>query len=574
MSAPRGHRRAVSCCVFGLVALLALSLCLWKCRFGFDYSDEPFYLTIPYRLLKGDALFVDEWHVSQLSGFLLVPFVWLYRAFTGGMDGIMLCARYCYTLGHFAAAAFVFLRLRRYGLPAFLAALSFFLFCPHEITAYSYNTLALDALALCGALLSGGGFTRAPWLQYVLAGLFFAVAVLCCPYLVTLYLVYALCCLLFARRRSVPMFTVKALALFTLGAAVLAAVFLGFLFSRAPLSSLLENVSFILTDPEHPPMSVHDKLSNGFWSTLLCTPGFQYALFAYALLLLALLLDKRRMARRGLYLALSASVALVSYALFYPRSLEKFYNAVMLPMIFPGLVSYILCRSKPKALFFSFFCVGCVYAVCLIFTSNLYFFAISMAMSVTNIASFVFVGVLLSELNEDGAFRSSRLLSVSAAALAALCVLALLLMQLNIKLNRCYFDDPPTYGEKLRLSGGPADGIYTSPGNAAAYSALRSDLAHYDSAAPGGVLFLTSKTWPYLDAESLSFGTYSAWLSIDQENTFNRLQQFYSVNPEKIPRYIYLPMDTPFDAPALLESARSHGAAVYAGEAGYFIEVK
>ena len=570
MSAHPG-RRALSYGAFGFAALCALLLCLWKCRFGFDYSDEPFYLTIPYRLLKGDALFVDEWHVSQLSGFLLVPFVWLYRAVTGGMDGILLCARFCYTLGHFAAAAFVFFRLRRYGLSAFLAALSFFLFCPHEITAYSYNTLALDALAVCGALLSGGGFAHVPWLQYVLSGLFFAAAVLCCPYLAALYLAYALCCLLFARR-GVPMLTMRSLALFTLGAAVLAAVFLGFLFSRASLGALLENVSFILSDPEHPPMSVHDKLSNGFWSTLLCTPGFQYLLYAYALLLLALLLDRRRMTRRALYLALSAVLALFSYALFYPRSLEKFYNAVMLPMLFPGFVSYLLCRNKPKTLFLSLFCVGCAYAVCLIFTSNLYFFAICMAMSVANLASFVFVGVLLAELHEDGAFRSSRVFSVSAAVLAALCVAVLLFMQLNIKLNRCYFDDPPTYGEKLRLDGGPADGIYTSPENAAAYSAIRSDLSYYDCADPGGVLFLTSKTWPYLDAESLSFGTYSAWLSLDQENTFHRLRQFYSVNPEKIPRYLYLPKDTPFDAPALLACARSYGADVRTGEAGYFID--
>ena len=40
--------------------------------------DEGFYLTIPYRLIQGDCLLVDEWHVSQLAGFLLIPVLKLY----------------------------------------------------------------------------------------------------------------------------------------------------------------------------------------------------------------------------------------------------------------------------------------------------------------------------------------------------------------------------------------------------------------------------------------------------------------------------------------------------------------
>ena len=53
---------AVLCCVF----------LFWKARYGFANSDESFYLTIPFRLLSGDRLIVDEWNVTQFSSLLLL----------------------------------------------------------------------------------------------------------------------------------------------------------------------------------------------------------------------------------------------------------------------------------------------------------------------------------------------------------------------------------------------------------------------------------------------------------------------------------------------------------------------
>ena len=59
--------------------ICGLAFALWKSLYGFGGNDEAFYLTIPNRFLMGDAPIKDEWHLSQLSGFLLMPFVWLYN---------------------------------------------------------------------------------------------------------------------------------------------------------------------------------------------------------------------------------------------------------------------------------------------------------------------------------------------------------------------------------------------------------------------------------------------------------------------------------------------------------------
>lgn len=68
-------RMVVQDYVFVAFIVGAILFAFWKCQYGFGGSDEAFYLTIPHRLTLGDALIKDEWHLSQLSGFLIFPFV-------------------------------------------------------------------------------------------------------------------------------------------------------------------------------------------------------------------------------------------------------------------------------------------------------------------------------------------------------------------------------------------------------------------------------------------------------------------------------------------------------------------
>ena len=74
------------------LAALALVL-LWRCRFGFASTDEAFYLTIPYRPLQGDALLTGEGRLSQRSGLLWMPAVWIFTPLTAGTEGILLFLR-------------------------------------------------------------------------------------------------------------------------------------------------------------------------------------------------------------------------------------------------------------------------------------------------------------------------------------------------------------------------------------------------------------------------------------------------------------------------------------------------
>lgn len=78
-----------------LLGMVPLSwMLLEKCRYGFTNIDESFYLTIPYRLCQGDRLLLNEWHLSQLSGWILRFPMAAFLRINGGTEGICLSFRY------------------------------------------------------------------------------------------------------------------------------------------------------------------------------------------------------------------------------------------------------------------------------------------------------------------------------------------------------------------------------------------------------------------------------------------------------------------------------------------------
>lgn len=237
--------------VFFLLLMLAAVFFCWRCRYGFADWDESFYLTIPRRLTQGDRLLIHEWHVSQLSGVLLYLPVLLFEKLTGGTDGIYLAFRYLCVAVQTLTAAAVYLRLRRYHrIGAAAGALALAVYTPFGINALSYNSMGVLFMTLTGALLAPA--ERNDRAVYVLAGLCFAGAVLCCPHLALVYLLYAAVVILRRKKEyALPAFSPRAFGLFTLGAAVLAVYFFAVGLAGAELSELPEALRGIFSDPEH-----------------------------------------------------------------------------------------------------------------------------------------------------------------------------------------------------------------------------------------------------------------------------------------------------------------------------------
>ena len=90
-------------------------------RYGVQSADEAFYFTIPYRLLQGGRLVVDEWHLSQLSAMFQILPLWLFIKITGGTVGLILFFRQLYVLLSLIVFALIYFSFRNYGFWALFA---------------------------------------------------------------------------------------------------------------------------------------------------------------------------------------------------------------------------------------------------------------------------------------------------------------------------------------------------------------------------------------------------------------------------------------------------------------------
>ena len=197
---PDQTKRVKHICFLLAFAAIWLFL-LWKCQYGFADMDESFYLTTSLRILDGDALLFHEWNLSQMSSFLLTPLVWLYSIFRVGTEGILLWFRYAFTAIWGLTALFLAYRLKEKSLiGAAVASLAFMIYTPYGIMSLSYNSLGLLLMCVSMAVLATNDGNKPIW--YSLSGLLFAGAVLCCPYLLGLYLLFFVTALISSRMTS------------------------------------------------------------------------------------------------------------------------------------------------------------------------------------------------------------------------------------------------------------------------------------------------------------------------------------------------------------------------------------
>jgi hypothetical protein len=139
--------------IVGILAAGVVAASAWRLQFGADFTDEAFYIALPYRFALGDRPFIDELSPLQPSALLLTPFVKAWAAMRGS-EAIMLFGRVLHLLLRIATALAVANTARRLlGWPAAIAAsLLAVAFVPFNLPNVSYNTLAASCFC-AGAFL-------------------------------------------------------------------------------------------------------------------------------------------------------------------------------------------------------------------------------------------------------------------------------------------------------------------------------------------------------------------------------------------------------------------------------------
>lgn len=556
---------------------LAFLYMLWRAPYGFASFDESFHLSVAYRLTQGAALFAEEWHGSQMSGFLLYPLMRLFLAVNPDGEGMVLTFRYAYAVVAALVGLFVYFSSRKICPPAALAAsLMLMLFAPYSVRALNYNSMGV--LLVSAACFSAAA--REPNRRNMaLCGLFFAGAVLCCPYLLGVFLIYALSVPVvgwLARKQGkqrLYAFSGPGFFAFCLGAGILFVLFCAFLFSRTGIRELLENIPYILNDPEHGSVDFLYNCKRYLGAFFRSSSDAPAVIFACGALLAVLALDRGRSRRRGFYLLVSLLLTAV-----YCRQtfIDPNVNCFMFPLCIPGFFAFLLCREKQWGLFTQVFVPGLLYSICMHFTSNQWYYAICQAFAVSSAASVFFLAQLARELTQGREMQGRKALP----RLAPLALALLLLGQLSVQVvyGMIHVDyEPSVWKLDCRVENGIQKGVITEAAKEQRYQAVLADTAAMRQEEGNYSLYFSDDIWLML-GDKKPTAAYSAWLGFEApELSAKRVLEYWRLYPEKLPENIYVKKEfyygyrESFYGESLVPLFAALGYDLREGETGWFL---
>lgn len=534
---------------FLIVWLVVAIFLILKARYGYGNRDESFYLTIPKRLLQGDALLVEEWHVSQLSALLLLPIMKLYLAINPTCVGMILHFRLIYVGVQAICTLLLYSRLKRYShIGAAFGSLLFMIYAPFGISALSYNSMGVELFALSTALLATRPSFRkkvTALLYDVAVGLLFSGAVLCQPYLAALYIVYALCVLInFITRRKACKNDTMSISTFigvSIGVAAALLMFAVFLLSRASVSEIMDAVPMILSDPEHPGISLWYTVKL-FFNYIIYSNAYSpvcYGLLCPLLLLAAF--DRRSRVRKNIYFACTAVITVV-YTLGFADT--TIVNCLMMPINLLGIVCFFLLATRPHSLFLGVYLPTVFYAWAISATSNQCFLVVSSAFSAAAVVSAVFIVMYVTEDRKNLSLQD-RLFRSLAAALPCLLIMSLVIF---VRGNYNFWDSE-TSALDQKIESGVNCGVITTEYYANAWERLLADTTELREIKKGNVLYFSTETAMYL-SDDKGCSAFSTWISIGDKTedevkaALLRLSDYYALNPDKRPDYIYVDINT------------------------------
>jgi hypothetical protein len=191
-SPTNGARRLRWSVLSAACVVLVVGASYWRLRYGVDFTDEAYYVAVPYRFVLGARPFVDETTTAQqTAGLLVYPLVAAYHA-AFGLDAIVLFGRQLHLLFSAGVAACVFLGVRAFvatTADALIPALLAIAFVPFGLPDISYDTLG-SGFFLAGSLLGIGYLAARQRRWLVAAGFLHGLAIFAYPTFAVPALVY------------------------------------------------------------------------------------------------------------------------------------------------------------------------------------------------------------------------------------------------------------------------------------------------------------------------------------------------------------------------------------------------
>jgi len=574
--------------LFLTVILFGLLLHI-SCISSFPNPDETFYFSVPLRLINGDSLIQDEWHLTQFASlFQYIP-VFLWLKIKGSTEGIIVFLRVLYLIIHTVAAFSIYKFFQKYGFASVCAVAVFYTQVPYAILTISYTSVYALGLLFLSMLLFA--IYNSPKKTYLIcSGFCFGSCCVCNPLFVFAYPLYLLFCIFWRKKKGVKdrvfnvfikkdkrysnkiqndcfsqekynmFFSSKAILLFSSGIGIIAAISVIYYFATGgTLSSFSDNVKMMLEYTEY-----FESLGAKVVEFLAVYNQLSFNLsFLLPLLFVFLIFDKKRhdLMHRLIYL-ICLFIVVTMYLIgtlvhiFLIKDKDIHILSVLLPLTIFSFVCFILLKNKNKPMFYCMYLPGTIGALFQFLSSRTVFATIGWACLVCALTGVFFIYDLVKELRKEfysydkNTDKKKIILNKSGIAVICLCFSICFVFQNSVYLQiqnyvhyYSYYQKTNNFNsaessENVYLSTGPLDGCYASELDYKAYVNTMKDLDFIKSESDeeDPVLILSEKPWMYLYIDR-PFATYT---TVFQFLRFDALKQYYEVNPEKKPKYIYI----------------------------------
>ena len=525
-------RRSRLVCV--LVLLLLFAALVARAPYGLDWTDEPYYSALPYRLWLGDRPFADTWEVHQLSGLISLPFLRLYMLFTGGgTTGVMLYFRYVFLAVQLLVSLYAFhvLRKKSGDIAALLAAGMLLMHAHFGVNGFSYNGMTQLFLVLSALCTFDALNNPRPRLFAGFAGAAYALSVQAYPYAVLTLPVYVLFWVRHARENvSVPA-KKRLWQFFALGVFAVFAAFAVNVLARVTPAEIVANAGNLLRDPDHQSESVLRLLGSYCNATrVLFGPVFYaaaaLAVYGYITHFVRNAHAKRRLTQLGFALAVAVVAAAVMWVLSYDYPSHHKLNlaAMSITLILPAL--FFLSDFR-RSRYFLLVGLGVALSLAVQIGSNTGIRTSSGMLLAASIGAMLYLFRLLDdEVPKPYGAHAFRLV----AAAVCFCQLAL---TMTLRITTVY-RDAPLAALNTTLSDGPAKGVVTTRDNAAQYAGVLADMRAF-APADGTVLVTNLLPVAYLMTDrppatpsAFNMTADSPWLDL-----------YYETRPDRAPALIY-----------------------------------
>lgn len=519
--------------IFLLLLVIIGVFLVWRNYFGIALNDESFYLTLPYRYIQGDALFKNEWHLAQMHGVILVPFVKLYLSIFGTTDGIIITFRHLYVFFHVITTCVIYFGLKKISkLGALLSSIVYLVYIPFGIPALSYNTIAMGTLIISFILLVINDKNRVG--INIIVGFLFALSVLCCPYLVVLYVLYIIVVIVNSIKRNKSknsLYTFKTVLFITLGIGVVAIAFISYVLMHSSLSDIIKSIPFIINDPSHDTtVSVFVKFIDFFKFILFSADYKMIAVYgAFIIEVIITIIDKKRQEHKVIYIIISLILSIIGVII---CALTGFVNMILFPAQIVVIESLLLSSQQTTGkLMCQFWIPAMIYTFLLNMTSNQEYVAISSSSIVALV-----VGIVMVISESEHAHKATIVKTLLAFYYVIIIVLCIGFRFYSV------VGDSNIYEQEYEITKGPEKGIIGSQEKSREYEetydlikSIQNEYGAQSFVYVGTLYEWIQKTTYYL-IDGLKNSSCSAWMLYGDKTDI--MQNYYKINPDKIPDMI------------------------------------